>query len=328
MTQTVAFMVVHLLFLVGCTGEGRFDRPPTSPRASAPDGKPGTSPRKLFWVAAENAKAVVQVDPVGASVLRNVSLSGSPHNITVGPDGTVAATTQGYGRVILIRGDEIKEIRLGGSPHDVKASSDSFVVANEGAARLDLLLFDGSIHGRIALKQNPHDVAVSQDGKTAWVSLDGSDEIAVVDLLSRQVSAYLPTGNRPHDLLQGPEGAIWATDWSGDLFVYSPQGQAVRKIALVKEAHHLAFTPDGREAWVTDHGAERVFIVSTSDLNVVAELPIGGAPHHVAISPDGKYAAVADHSRGLLLIFDARSRQELTSVEVGGGPHGVSAFES
>lgn len=304
----------------GATAEPGADAPPRT-RAAFPS--PAASPAAAVWVAVENSRLVAEVDLAAGRVLRTVPVPGKPHNLVAG-DGVVATTLQRAGTVALIRGGSAREIRLGGSPHDVKLWGDRLVVANEGARRLEILGPRGGRLGGVALRGNPHDLAVAPGGR-AWVSLDGSGDLALVDLAGRRVLRYVPTARRPHDLLVAPDGRVWVTDWGGDLYVLSPRGRLIRTLAVGAEAHHLAFSPDGSEAWVTDHGTRRVVVVATATLEVVASLPVRGAPHHVAITPDGRFAAVADHGRGSLVVFDVARRRRVAEIPVGSGPHGAWA---
>jgi DNA-binding beta-propeller fold protein YncE len=277
----------------------------------------------LLWVAVEDARELVLVDVAARRVVQRHGVPGRPHNLTVAPNGTAVTTLQRAGTVALVGKGSVVTVELGGSPHDVKATDDGFVVTNEGSRRLDLLAEDGEREHTIDLKANPHDVAVRSS--VAWVSLDGTDEIAVVDLRRRKVDRYLTTGKRPHDLRFDGEGRGWVTDWNGTLHVFDARGELVKTLTLGSEAHHLAFTADGDEAWVTDHGTSRTYVVSTESLEVRDTLPIPGAPHHVALTPNGRWAGVADHDRGTLVVFDARDPKKSVTIEVGPGPHGVWA---
>jgi YVTN family beta-propeller protein len=157
------------------------------------------------------------------------------------------------------------------------------------------------------------------------VTLNGTDELAVVDLRRRRVERYASTGQSPHDILFSPAGELWVTDWSGPVHVFRADGKLRASVELGEEAHHLAFTPDGHQAWITDHGVNRVFVVDTRSLRVIASLAVPGAPHHVAVTADGSLAAVADHDNGTLIVYDVRRHKRVRTIEVGPGPHGVWA---
>jgi serine/threonine-protein kinase len=96
-------------------------------------------------------------------------------------------------------------------------------------------------------------------------------------------------------------------------------------IPLGVEAHHLAFTPDGRFAWITDHGADRVFVLRVRTRRVVASKAFPGEPHHVAVTADGRFVVVADHANGRLIVYKAETGRRVGRIRVGAGPHGVWA---
>jgi DNA-binding beta-propeller fold protein YncE len=90
------------------------------------------------------------------------------------------------------------------------------------------------------LKANPHDLAISPGGGSAWVTLDRTDDIAIVNLVRKRVRRYLSTGKSPHDLLFAPNGRrVWVTDWSGRVHVFSRKGRLLKSINRGVELHHL-----------------------------------------------------------------------------------------
>jgi DNA-binding beta-propeller fold protein YncE len=277
------------------------------------------------WAAVEAGGAIVEVDIRTHRVIARHELAGGPHNITVASDGTGVVALPQAGGIALVRGRTVRQVRLGGSPHDVKMAGRIVVVANEGAARLDLVTMKGRVAGHIPLKANPHDMAITPDGQRAWVSLNGLGELAVVDLASRRVMSYVSTAHRPHDLLFAPDGRPWVTDWNEGVRVYTSRGRPVGLILGGVQVHHLAFTPDGEQIWLTDHEGSRVFVADAHDLRILESLPIGGAPHHVTLTRSGRWAVIADHDEGRLLIFRVATRRLVASVRVGPGPHGVWA---
>jgi DNA-binding beta-propeller fold protein YncE len=294
--------------------------PPPAPQASTP-----REARPIVWVAVEGAGLLAKVDVEARRVLRRVDVSSRPHNITV-VGRTVVASLPDAGRVAVVNGGRLREVALGGSPHDVKPARGRIVVTNEGAARLDLLSRSGERRGSISLRANPHDVAVAPNGKRAWVSLDGEDALAVVDLHRREVRRYVPTGEQPHDLLFEPSGRrLWVTDWSGVLHVLTRRGRIVRTLDVGEETHHLTFEPGGGLGWVTDHGTQRLMAIDPRRLRLVEDASMPGAPHHVAVTPDGRWVVVADNTNGQLVCYRAADGRRAGIIAVGAGPHGVWA---
>jgi len=294
------------------------------PRQQSPAAASAQAKRpQRAWVALEDAQELVQVELRSRRVVRRVSVAGRPHNIAVAGSGLVAATLWSADRVALKKGRWRRGVSIPGAPHDVKIGARRIVIANQGAARLDILSLKGKRRGRVPLKANPHDLALSLTGRRAWVTLEGSDDIAIVDLKRKRVRRYLSTGRSPHDILFSPHGRVWVTDWNGAVHVYSRRGKLIKSRSLGDEAHHLAFTPGGRQVWITDHGAHRIFVLRTRTRRVIKSFPTPGAPHHVAISSDGKKAAVADHDRGLVILYRVATMKRVGKIQVGAGPHGV-----
>jgi len=287
-------------------------------------------PRPTVWVALEGEGRLAKV-VLGDGVRRRVDTrGGGPHNIAVASDGTVVAALWASDRIVILREGERTFVRLGGAPHDVKIARNMAVVANQVSERVQLVKLDGTFVRRILLKADPHDLAIDPKQRHAWVTLEGSDDLAVVDLLHRDRPVrYVDTDGRPHDILFAPDGRLWVTDWAGALHVFEGRrARLVRSIPLGVEAHHLDFTPDGRFGWITDHGASALFVLRVGSLRVVERIPFPGEPHHVSVLPGGRRVAVADHANGRLVLYDAATRERLRTIPVGREPHGVWAVGS
>lgn len=92
--------------------------------------------------------------------------------------------------------------------------------------------------------RNPYAIAFAPDGKTAWVSNEGSDTLSVLDAGS---------------------------------------GAVIAEVAGIREPHGLAFAPDGRALWVISRAGDGVAIVDTASRRVLETLPVGKRPHVIAV---------------------------------------------
>lgn len=286
--------------------------------------------KRTVWVALEGDGELAKTI-LGEGVARRVNTrGGGPHNITVAPDGTVVAALWASDRIVIFRDGARTFVDLGGAPHDVKIARNMVVVANQATERVQLVKLDGTFLRRILLKADPHDLAIDGRERFAWVTLEGSDDLAVVDLLHRREPVrYVDTDGRPHDILFAPDGTLWVTDWQGALHVFrGRRARLVESIPLGEEAHHLDFTPDGRFCWITDHGASQLFVLRVRTVRVVERIAFPGEPHHVTVLTNGRRVVVADHAHGRLIVYDARTREQVRTVRVGSEPHGVWAVGS
>ena len=282
---------------------------------------------RVVWVALEGAHKMAKVDLGSHGVLKRVSVPGAPHNLSISPSGrTIATALWSAGSIVVRHKGNQRNVPLGGAPHDVKIGGGRVVVANQSEARLDIVTPRGKFRRSIALKADPHDLALRWGGRQAWVSLEGSDDLAVVRIRRPSRVRYISTGKAPHDLLFAPDGKLWVSDWHGAIHVFSKRGRRIKTIPMGIEAHHLDFTPDGRQVWITDHEAKRVFVVSTSRYKIRKQFDVAGAPHHIAITSDGERAAVADHDHGSVIVYSVDKLRRLKTIRVGAEPHGIWAM--
>jgi DNA-binding beta-propeller fold protein YncE len=286
----------------------------------------GATGDRVVWVALEGAHKIAKVDLRSHGVLKRRSVRGAPHNLTISPSGrTIAATLWRAGSIVARHKGRQRTVELGGAPHDVKIGGGRIVVANQSEARLDVVTPRGEFRRSIRLKADPHDVALRWGGRQAWVTLEGSDDLAAVRIRRPSRVRYFSTGKAPHDLLFAPDGKLWVSDWDGAMHVFSKRGRRLKTIPIGVEAHHLDFTPDGRQAWITDHAAQRIFVVSAGRYKIRKRFSVSGAPHHVALTADGDRAAVADHERGLIIVYNVNRLRRGKAIRVGSGPHGIWA---
>lgn len=296
--------------------------PQTSDRVTASS----QSRNRVVWVALEAAGEIVKVDVSSQTVIARRAVPGQPHNLNISPSGTTVATSLWSGDSVVVRHEGSQSVvNLGGAPHDVKIGSGRVVVTNQTEARLDLVTRQGRFVRSIRLKADPHDLALRWKGRQAWATLDDNDDLAVVSIRSGNVR-HVSTRKAPHDILFAPDGKLWVSDWNGAIHVFSKKGRRLKTIPLGVEAHHLAFTPDGDQVWITDHAAHRVFVVRTETYRVIKRFEVAGAPHHIAITSDGDRAVVADHERGLLIVYNVDKLYRATTIRVGAGPHGIWAM--
>lgn len=319
------------LLVAGCEPDedepdAAVETPPAEEPAEEPDEEVAAPEQAehLAWVAVEDGDAVVLVDLDAGEVVEEHAAPGGPHNIVVADDGTVAAALYASTELLIVDDGEAELVELGGTPHDVKATGDTFVVANEIANRVDIVSHDGEHTDSIDVRAQPHDVGIHPDGREAWVTMNDTDELAVLDLDAGEVVDYVATGQSPHNLLFAPDGeTFWVTDWDGPVHAFSADGEPLESFPVGEEAHHLAFTPHGSEVWAIDHATEEAYVFDVEALELLDEVDVPGVPHHVNITSDGALAAVADHTGGAVVVYDAGTREQLRTVDVGPGPHGV-----
>lgn len=251
--------------------------------ATAMFAAPGAA--ETLLVVRKSDAAVDLIDPGSGSRLASVSLGYAPHEVSVSPDGRLAAITN-YGSreqpgstlsiVDLEQPRELRRIDLAPHtrPHGVAwFAPDRIAVTTEGSKHLLVVEpASGRIVSAIATDQDvSHMVAVAAGAQRAYVTNIGSGTTTALDLTAGRKLTDLATG-------AGSEA--------------------------------LALTPDGRELWVAARAAGELAIVNTDKLEVTARLELPGIPIRIAITPDGRTALVTCAGTAEIVAFDVATRSE------------------
>jgi DNA-binding beta-propeller fold protein YncE len=243
------------------------------------------SQAETLLVVRKTDDAVDFVDPGSGLRLASVALGHAPHEVSVSPDGRLAALTN-YGTrerpgstlsiVDLEQPRELTRIDLAphARPHGVAwFAADRIAVTAEGSQHL--LIVDpgaGRVVSAIATGQDvSHMVAVSADARRAYVTNIGSGTVTALDLAA---------------------------------------GRKLGDVATGAGSEALAVTPDGRELWVAARADGHIAIVDTAALAVSARLPLPGIPIRIAMTPDGRTALVTCAGSSEVVAFDVARRTE------------------
>ncbi len=163
-------------------------------------------------------------------------------------------------------------------------------------------------------------LAIGSDG-FAYLTGEGA-HVGVIDLGTNRLSAAVPTYNTD-GVAVTPDGShVYVTSGyrSGQQF-FSPIDTATNSVqatltlgySSVDESGGVAVAPSGAFAYVTNSYAKSVVAVSTATNEVVATIPIDGAPLDVAFAPDGTRAYVVGTIDAGVAVVDA-TRHEVTDA--------------
>lgn len=130
----------------------------------------------------------------------------------------------------------------------------------------------GRTLGTALVGSKPSGIALSKDGRLAYVVNSSSGNITVVDTASMQ--AYSPIG----------------------------VGVAPQKIAA---------TPDGTKFLITNSGSASVSVVDAMTNRVVGTVPVGNGATDIKISPDGTRAYVSNRDDGTISVIDTTSMKAI-----------------
>ncbi|WP_241671179.1 YVTN family beta-propeller repeat protein [Dankookia rubra] len=91
--------------------------------------------------------------------------------------------------------------------------------------------------------------------------------------------------------------------------------EEVRRIPVLREAHHLILTPERGELMVGDSGGNELIFIDPATAEVTRREKFSN-PYHMELSPDGKLLVVTSLRRDQVDIYDAATRTLLARLKV------------
>jgi YVTN family beta-propeller protein len=84
----------------------------------------------------------------------------------------------------------------------------------------------------------------------------------------------------------------------------------LRRVPVLREPHHLALSPDGRELLVGDTAGNEMLFLDPGTGNVLRRVPVAD-PYQLGFSPNGKFLTVTGLARNQVDVYDAATMQLL-----------------
>jgi YVTN family beta-propeller protein len=224
------------LLLVAVNGEDKIafvDTTKQAVTASVSVGKPhtiGASPDgKIAYVSSQvpGQFGVAVIDLAERKVVRTIAIDKTPRDLEYSPDGRAVYFTKAGANVIEVLDPAsntiVAEIPTGVSPHYVNHPRNTMYGMAIVQGPAELFLFDPMTNKAvrsIKVGDQPHWLALSSDGKTAYVTNEGSNTLSIVDIASDKTTT-IAVGNQPRKAVAQPQSTGAAV--SIDNFTFVPQ---------------------------------------------------------------------------------------------------------
>jgi len=86
----------------------------------------------------------------------------------------------------------------------------------------------------------------------------------------------------------------------------------------------VKFTPNGKEAFVSNARSNSVTVFDAATRKLVATIEVGAVPVGIQMTPDGKRAFVANTNDNKVSVLDVPGRKVLRTFETGREPDGMA----
>lgn len=192
----------------------------------------------------------------------------------------------------------------------------------EGFACLDCHRIGGGPALRSAdVHPDPSALAVSPDGRTAFVACGPAKSLAVLDVPSARVVATIGLGGRPRGVAVSPDGATVAvtlTDANRVALLDPRERRVVAEVGVGAEPAGAAFGAGGSALFVANAGSHDVSVIDVAARRETRRLATGQEPYAVAATRDGATVAVVAR-RAHLDRPENPPRSEVTFVDAATG---------
>ncbi|HLJ22626.1 MAG TPA: beta-propeller fold lactonase family protein [Candidatus Acidoferrales bacterium] len=191
---------------------------------------------------------------------------------------------------------------------------------------------------RLPTGRGPHEVAISPDGRTAYVSNFGrysvypagdtdhdkaSNTITAIDLVERKVKNTFDLGTHtgPHGMIVSHDGKImWVTTETPQavLELDSSSGKILHVWNTTQQrSHMIVTTPQESKFYVTNTVSGTVTVIDRSS-GEVKVLPTGPGTEGIAISPDGKEVWAASRTDAKIEVISTATDNIVATFPSGG----------
>lgn len=275
-----------------------------------------------------------------------VETGGSPHEITLSPDGRTAVVVSyledGY------IGEELNVFDVETAAHKATISTaphqaphgiawlgdtrDVIVTTEETQDVIRVNLDEQRVTGTAVTDQEgSHLLALSPDSGTSFVTSRGSDTVSVVDVDTMEVTNTVSAGNGPEAVDVSPDGStLWVgNNQSEDIYVYD--AETMEKQYRIEAGYlpiRVRFHPDGQQVAVADLNGDRIVVYDAETHEKITSIDLATAgvrtPASLLFAPDGSSLFVGAQSSGNVAEIDTRSWQLHRVLDAGDGADGLA----
>ncbi len=283
--------------------------------------------RGYAFIANEEGQAVAAVDLQALAVARHIPLDSAPTEVlALRTRPFVYALTPANGSLQEIQADRLsfaRKLAAGAQAISMHLSTDHramYVLTREPKALVRIALDRFAVDWKLSLSEDPHDFAVTPDGKTAAVSAGQS--VRLIDLAARKIGNPLgpPADTGAVRFLSDSSAMIATSRNERMLSVYDvASSKLIADLPIAVRPDNLCFSNDGGQLFVTGEGVDGVVIVFPYNTPEVWKTVLAGhAPGAMAASDS--FLFIASPSTGDVSILNIGTQKIIGVLKVGDDP--------
>ena len=186
----------------------------------------------------------------------------------------------------------------------------------------------GTVLGRVAVGQGPHELVVSADGKTAFASNYGTGPapgrtISMIDVAAQKELRRIDVSplSRPHGLAFANGRLYFTAEADKKIGRYDPATDTIDWTFETGQAttHMVLPTRDARTIFTSNIGGDSVSAIQQGAGGAWTQtvIPVGKGPEGIDRSPDGREIWSAHSRDGGVSIIDVATKKVVQTIAVG-----------
>jgi DNA-binding beta-propeller fold protein YncE len=223
------------------------------------------------------------------------------------------------------------------SPSDSTAQvpglTGTLVVTNKSPSTTTIIdVATGQALATLPTGNNPHEVVITRDGRTAVVTDYGTGNaptLTVIDVPGKRVARTISLGQytAPHGIVYLPGDSLVAvtSERTNHVVIVAVASGEIRKAIPTNKrgSHMVAVTGDGRRAWTGDMGDHTVSELDVSSGTYIRSIAVPNQPEAINVTPDGREVWVGSNATGKVSVVDPSSGSVTTAAEGVSWPYRV-----
>jgi YVTN family beta-propeller protein len=215
----------------------------------------------------------------------------------------------------------------------VAGLSGTLIVTNKTSSTATIIdVATGRALATLPTGNNPHEVVISSNGRTAVVTDYGtgtSPTLTVIDVPGKRVARTISLGQytAPHGIVYLPGDSLVAvtSERTNHVVIVAIASGEVRKAIPTNHrgSHMVGVTGDGRRAWTGDMGDHTVSELDISSGTHLRSIPVPNQPEAINVTPDGREVWVGSNATGKVSVVDPATGNVTTVAEGVSWPYRV-----
>lgn len=281
--------------------------------------------------------SVSVIDPASWQEIKRIPTGKEPHHMYLTPDEKSLIIANALSDSLLFLNPKTAEVQRTVSgildPYQLRFSPDMkwFVTAANRLNHVDIYRWDGTnptLAKRIATGKTPSHLWIDSKSSTIYATMQDSDELVAIDLVTQALKWRTKTGSMPADVFGTPDDKFMLIGLTGSdgVEVYDVSGREPRLVKTIttnKGAHSFRSAGDKRHVFVSNRVANTISKIDYLSMSVVESYPAPSGPDDMDLTADGRYIYVASRWAKKLTLIDTQTRQVVRQLGVGKSPHGV-----